>query len=107
MGINGLDGADVASYQKDLKPALMATTGFIITKFTQGTWYVNPYAEAQYAGAKAAGKLLGAYHYAEGGDAKKEAQYFVKRVGARIGECILCLDWEGNQNPTFRTGKDV
>ena len=107
MGINGLDGADAASYQKDLKPALMTTTDFIITKFTQGVWYVNPYAEAQYAAAKAAGKLLGAYHYAEGGDAKKEAQYFVKRVGARIGECILCLDWEGNQNPTFRTGKDV
>ena len=92
MGINGLDGADAASYQKDLKPALMTTTDFIITKFTQGVWYVNPYAEAQYAAAKAAGKLLGAYHYAEGGDAKKEAQYFVKRVGARIGECILCLD---------------
>lgn len=103
----GLNGADVASYQKGIKPALMATTDFIITKFTQGTWYVNPYAEAQYAAAKAAGKLLGAYHYAEGGDAKKEAQYFVKRLGARIGECILCLDWEGNQNPTFRTGKDV
>lgn len=102
-----LNGADVASYQKDLRPALMTTTDFIIVKFTQGTWYVNPYAEAQYAGVKAAGKLPGVYHYGEGGDAKKEAQFFAKKLGARIGECVPGLDWEGTQNPTFGTGKDV
>ena len=103
----GLNGVDVASYQSKLKPSAMTTTQFVIVKFTQGTWYVNPYAEAQYSAAKAAGKLLGAYHYAEGGSAKAEAQYFVKALGSRIGECILALDWEGMQNPTFGSGKDV
>ena len=103
----GKNGADVASYQNKLNPAAMTTTEFIIVKFTQGTWYVNPCAEKQYAGAKAAGKLLGAYHYGEGGDPVKEAQYFCKVLGSRIGECVLGLDWEGMQNPTFGTGRDV
>ena len=103
----GLNGVDVASYQSKLKPSAMTTTQFVIVKFTQGTWYVNPYADAQYSAAKAAGKLLGAYHYAEGGNAKAEAQYFVKALGNRVGECILALDWEGAQNPTFGSGKDV
>ena len=102
-----MNGVDVASYQSKLRPAAMTTTQFVIVKFTQGTWYVNPYAEDQYKAAKAAGKLLGSYHYAEGGDAVKEAQYYVRILGSRIGECILGLDWEGMQNRTFGSGKDV
>ena len=103
----GINGVDVASYQSRLNPAEMTTTHFVIVKFTQGTWYVNPYADKQYSAAKAAGKLLGAYHYGEGGDAKKDAQYFFNKLGTRIGECIPGLDWEGTQNPTFGSGKDV
>lgn len=103
----GKNGADVASYQSKLDPAAMTTTDFIVVKFTQGIDYINPYADRQYSQSKAAGKLLGAYHYAEGGDAKAEAQYFVRSLGNRVGECILALDWEGTQNPKFGTGQDV
>lgn len=102
-----LDGCDVASYQYDINPAAMTTTDFFIVKFTQGTWYINPYAEQQYSKAKAAGKLLGAYHYAEGGDPVKEAQYFVAKVGNRVGECILALDWEGQSNSKFNKSDEV
>lgn len=102
-----LNGIDVASYQSTIGPSKLTTTDFVIVKFTQGTHYLNPYADRQYSGAKAAGKLLGAYHYAEGGNAKAEAQYFVKVLGNRVGECILALDWEGNQNKKFSTGQDV
>lgn len=102
-----LNGIDIASYQKGIVPAKLTSTDFVIVKFTQGTDYINPYANQQYNGAKSAKKLLGAYHYAEGGDAKAEAGFFVKTLGAKVGECILALDWEGNQNPTFGTGKDV
>lgn len=102
-----LNGIDIASYQKGIVPAKLTSTDFVIVKFTQGTDYINPYANQQYSGAKSAKKLLGAYHYAEGGNAKAEAQYFVKKLGDRIGDCILALDWEGNQNPTFGSGKDV
>ena len=102
-----LNGIDIASYQKGIVPAKLTSTDFVIVKFTQGVDYINPYANQQYSGAKSAKKLLGAYHYAEGGNAKAEAAFFVKTVGSRVGECILALDWEGNQNPPFGTGKDV
>lgn len=106
-GQSSLNGVDIASYQSSINPAKLTTTDFVIVKFTQGTTYLNPYADRQYSVAKAAGKLLGAYHYAEGKSATAEAQYFVKHLGNRIGECILALDWEGNQNSVFGTGKDV
>lgn len=106
-GKSSLNGVDIASYQSGINPAKLTTTDFVIVKFTQGTTYLNPYADRQYSVAKAAGKLLGAYHYAEGKNAKSEAQYFVKCLGNRIKECVLALDWEGNQNSVFGTGKDV
>lgn len=102
-----LNGVDIASYQSNINPAKLVTSDFVIVKFTQGTTYLNPYADRQYSMAKAAGKLLGAYHYAEGKSATSEAQYFVNHLGNRIGECVLALDWEGNQNSVFGTGKDV
>ncbi len=106
-GKSCLRGVDIASYQSNINPAKLSTTDFVIVKITQGTTYVNPYSIKQYIEAKSAGKLLGAYHYAEGGDAKKEAQFFVKELGSRVGECVLALDWEGNQNSRFGTGQDV
>ena len=106
-GKSFLNGVDIASYQSGINPAKLTTTDFVIVKFTQGTTYLNPYADRQYSVAKAAGKLLGAYHYAEGKNAKSEAQYFVKCLGNRVKECVLALDWEGNQNSVFGTGKDV
>ena len=102
-----LNGVDIASYQATIDASRLATTDFIIVKFTQGTGYLNPYADRQYNTAKAAGKLMGAYHYAEGKDPEDEAQHFVSSLGNRVGECVLALDWEGNQNRLFGTGKDV
>lgn len=102
-----LNGVDIASYQSGINPARLSTTDFVIVKFTQGTSYLNPYADRQYSEAKAAGKLLGAYHYGAGRSATAEAQYFVNCLGSRVGECILALDWEGKQNSAFGTGKDV
>ena len=106
-GKSSLNGVDIASYQSSINPAELTTTDFVIVKFTQGTTYLNPYADRQYSVAKAAEKLLGAYHYGTGKSATAEARYFVKCLGNRIGECILALDWEGNQNSVFGTGKDV
>ena len=106
-GKKELDGCDVASYQAGIDFAKMTTTDFAIVKGTQGLWYVNPYADIQYSGAKAAGKLLGMYHYAEGKDPIAEARYFVRKVGGRVGECILALDWEGHDNGKFNSDAEV
>ena len=102
-----LNGCDVASYQASIEPANMTTTDFVIVKMTQGTWYVNPYADIQYSKAKKAGKLLAAYHYGEGGDPVKEARFFVSKLGNRVGECMLALDWEGKSNSKFNTAQEV
>lgn len=102
-----LNGCDVASYQASIEPANMTTTDFVIVKMTQGTWYVNPYADIQYSKAKKAGKLLAAYHYGEGGDPVKEARFFVSKLGIRVGECMLMLDWEGKSNGKFNTAQEV
>ena len=106
-GKEELNGCDVASYQAGIDFAKMTTTDFAIVKGTQGLWYVNPYADIQYSGAKAAGKLLGMYHYAEGKDPIAEARYFVRKVGNRVGECILALDWEGHDNSKFNSDAEV
>lgn len=106
-GKEELNGCDVASYQAGIDFSKMTTTDFAIVKGTQGTWYVNPYADIQYSGAKVAGKLLGMYHYAEGKDPVAEAQYFVRKVGGRVGECILALDWEGHDNSKFNSDAEV
>lgn len=101
-----LNGVDIARYQAGINISAMTTTDFVIVKATQGTWYTSPTFVKQYSDAKEAGKLLGIYHYAEGKNYKAEADYFLKTIGNRVGEAILCLDWEDTDNSTFNSGKD-
>lgn len=90
----GLNGIDIASYQKTLVPSQMTSTDFIIIKATQGNSYLNPTFKIQYQQTKAAGKLLGIYHYIDGTGVDAEANYFVNAVKSvnGIGEAILAVD---------------
>lgn len=105
-----LHGVDIASYQKDMDCSKVKAD-FIIIKATQGTTYVNPNCNRQYAQAKAAGKLLGLYHYATGVGAEAEADFFINNIKNYVKEAILCLDWEhndvGGKNPVFNTSGEV
>lgn len=95
-----LNGIDVSNWQKGIN--LAAVPGdFVIMKATEGTSYVSPDFSRQYSQAKSAGKLLGIYHYANGGDVSTEANHFLSVVGSRVGEAILVLDWEGQNNSAF------
>lgn len=96
----GLNGVDVASYQKGINLGVVPCD-FVIIKATQGTTYVNPDFERAYKQAKDNKKLLGIYHYANGSGASAEADFFLRVIGTRIGEAVLVLDWEGAQNPQF------
>ena len=91
-----LKGTDIASYQSGMDCSKIEAD-FVIVKATQGTSYTNPYFAKHYSQAVAAGKLVGAYHYASGGDANAEADFFLRIVGHRAGDCVLCLDWEHNR----------
>lgn len=100
MMIMTLNGIDVSNWQKGINLATVPSD-FVITKATQGYSYVSADFARQYDQAKAAGKCLGIYHYAEGKDYKTEADHFLNTIGGRVGEAILFLDWEGQDNPNF------
>lgn len=102
-GKTRLNVIDIASYQSGLDLSRMKGTGLdgVIIKATQGTSYVNPCCNRHYEQAKEAGLLRGLYHYADGSGAIAEAHYFVDHIKGYLGDAILCLDWEGNQNKAF------
>lgn len=89
-----LRGVDVASYQASLNLGSIPYD-FVLIKATQGTTYVNPYADKHFQQAKSQGKKVGVYHYADGGDAIKEANWFVDNCKGYIRQAIFVLDWEG------------
>ena len=75
---------------------------FVIVKSTQGLSY--GYTEFFHNMIKRClkdGKLIGAYHYAAGHDAVKEADYFISVVKPYLGKILLCLDWESYQNKAW------
>ena len=91
---------DIASYQS-VEIAADGAHNAVIVKATEGTGYINPKCDAQYQTAKSAGKLLGVYHYASGGDPVAEADYFLSNIKGYIGEAILALDWESGSNASW------
>lgn len=95
-----LNGIDVASYQTGLNPAKVPCD-FVIVKATQGTTYMNPDFKRMADAAIAAGKLLGIYHYAGGGNPISEVSFFLSVIEPYLGKAILALDWEKDQNPAF------
>ena len=98
-----LNGIDISNYQAGINLSVVPCD-FVICKATEGTYYVNPDCDRAYQQAKANGKLLGVYHYANGGNAVAEADYFLNNIQGYIGEAILCLDWEWQNNALCGTG---
>jgi hypothetical protein len=88
---------DEASWQEGIDNTTLDCDAVII-KATQGTGYINPICDSLYQTAKLAGKLLGVYHYASGGNATAEADFFLDNIQGYIGEAMLVLDWESGEN---------
>lgn len=95
-----MNGIDISNWQSGIN-LMEVPADFVIMKATEGTAYVSKDFQRQYNQAKASGKCLGVYHYANGGDIAAEANHFLNIVGDRIGETILVLDWEAQGNPAF------
>lgn len=81
--------------------ATLSETNITMIKATQGTGYVNPACNTDYVNAKAAGKLLGLYHYCGGGNPIAEADYFINNIKNYVGEAVLAVDWESYQNASW------
>jgi len=97
-GPNTVQGIDVSAYQPNTDWAQVAGAGkkFAIIKATEGTGYVNSYFARDWAGAKAAGLIRGAYHFFHPGtDPTAQADHFVNTVGALgVGDLPMMLDLE-------------
>ena len=98
-----MNGIDISNWQAGIDVSKVPCD-FVICKATQGTSYVSPDCDRAYQQAKKAGKCLGVYHYASGGDPIAEAKFFLANIKNYIGEAILVLDWESNQNGRFSEG---
>ncbi|MEU6664184.1 lysozyme [Streptomyces sp. NPDC046821] len=81
----GTRGHDVSSYQRavDWQQARNKGARFVYVKATESTNYRNPFFGAQYNGARNAGIIRGAYHFAVPNKSSGQAQaaYFVKNGG--------------------------
>ena len=93
-------GIDIAHYQGKPLNAIASKafdqSDFVIVKATQSTSGYSHVDYFKFAIEKAinAGKLCGAYHYADGRGAIAEADYFVSVVKPYLGKIMLALDWE-------------
>ena len=78
--------------------------GFNNTCLTNG---VNQATNYQLGRAADSGKSIGVYHYAMGHNAVAEADFFVDNVRGYVGDAVLVLDWESQDNPQFGNGSWV
>lgn len=88
-------GIDVSSYQAVDFPLTVAghKVAFSFIKATEGTGYVNSRMRAQAEWARSHGHVTGFYHFAQPGNMKSQAAYFVSHADSEDGD-ILILDWE-------------
>ena len=108
-------GLDVSHYQGTVDWASVLRQGyrFAFIKATEGTTWTDPEFSANWAGAKGAGLLRGAYHYYEpGDDPGQQADFFLNTVWPHGGQPLLApgdlppvLDIEttGSQSAAERT----
>lgn len=97
-----MNGIDISAWQGDAGIDLgKIAYDFCIVKATEGTDYKNRYFTAHCDKVLNRKKLLGVYHYANGGDPQKEADYFLAYVKKYIGKAVLVLDWEAKNNNLF------
>lgn len=105
-------GVDVSNWQCDIDTYVL-DADFVVAGATWGiggfnnvclTNGVNQAANYQLGRAMASGKSIGVYHYAMGHDVNAEADFFVDNVRGYVGNAVLVLDWESQDNPQFGNG---
>jgi len=101
-------GVDVSSWQHPAGKAIdwpavkAAGIEFAMVKATQDVNYTNPYLHEDLAGARAAGLLVGAYHYVTPGTpGEEQARYFIQALMGQPLELGAWLDWEMGPLPDW------
>lgn len=105
-------GVDVSNWQCGIDTYAL-DADFVVAGATWGiggfnnmclTNGVNQAANYQLGRALDSGKSIGVYHYAMGRDASAEADFFIDNVRGYVGNAVLVLDWESQDNPQFGNG---
>jgi hypothetical protein len=86
-----IKGVDVSRYQA--VSGWEAGIDFAFVKVTEGMTYVNSTWVAQRDTARAAGLVVGYYHFARPGDMVAQADFFLSKITLRPGDVIM-FDWE-------------
>lgn len=86
---------DISQWQGDINWSLVDRPIALI-KMSGGDagLYTDSRATANYYGAKAAGKAIGMYHFAGGGDPVNEADFFIAACSPLEENDVMILDWE-------------
>jgi lysozyme len=72
------------------------TIAAVILKATEGTGFIDPTFLTRAAEAKAAGLLVGAYHFLDGSSPAAQVAHFLTVAQSEGGVGWLALDWEAN-----------
>jgi hypothetical protein len=86
-----IKGVDVSRYQA--VSGWQTGIDFAFVKVTEGTTYVNSEWVAQRDTARAAGLVVGYYHFARPGNMVAQADLFLSKIALRPGD-VLAFDWE-------------
>jgi lysozyme len=95
-----LDGVDVSYHQGTIDWPQVAAAGkrFAFVRATAGTLTADSAYAANSAGARAAGLVVGSYHFANPdwapNDATNEARWFVSNASVQSGDLVPVLDLE-------------
>jgi GH25 family lysozyme M1 (1,4-beta-N-acetylmuramidase) len=94
------EGVDISHWQGTINWTSVAAAGkkFAYMKATESTDFVDPSYTTNRAQARAAGLLVGAYHFAQpsvtAGDAVAQADHFIATAGLSHGDLLPVLDLE-------------
>lgn len=84
---------DVSNHQGGLKLNTLESDAFIF-KATEGVGFVDKWCDNFVEQAKALGKPWGVYHFLDGSDVIKQAEFFYNNCKNYVGKGILVLDYE-------------
>ena len=98
-GTRQYDGIDVSVFQGDIDFNSVRDSGveFVYIKASEGTTLIDPNFEANYAGAKEAGLLVGVYHFVRAqnvSEAQAEARFFADNISGKDIDGKLAMDFE-------------
>jgi lysozyme len=92
-------GIDVSHYQGKIEFSKVKNSGidFVFVKATEGTTYLDPMFETNFAGANNAGLYVGAYHFgrfSNSDEAVAEAKFFLSKIKGKTFTYPVVLDLE-------------